>query len=170
MVGCCHREIMFTQESAFSYSCKNICGRVLSTSKRIYWGFCTHFFSPFLVSDWVTMSHKITYTTMATWYIFDAYFTVKNKTLLTWSLWSSLYSSLNFLEKARLCYISSYSGKICWTFFLCWSLRHVDHLYERRKRCLIGLCNSGSFKDTKNKWIKRSCKKRINYKYWNNKH
>ena len=140
MVSCCHREVMFTQESAFSYSCKNICGRVLSTSKIIYWGFCKHFFSPLLVSDWVTISHKITYTTMATWYIFGAYFTVKNKTLLTWSLWSRLYSSLNFLEKAKLCYISFYSGKMSWTLFLLLGSQACrpslwDFPLKRRKRC-----------------------------------
>ena len=38
---------------------------------------CTPFFFPFLVSNWVTMSHKIICNIIDTWYIFCAYFTVK---------------------------------------------------------------------------------------------
>ena len=159
---------------SFQLLCKNICGRVLSTSKRIYWGFCTRFFSPLLVSDWVTISHKITYTTMATWYIFGAYFTVKNKTLLTWSLWSRLYSSLNFLEKAKLCYFVLFWKDVLNTFPFV-GLSGVSTIFvrfstEEEKTVLNRLCISGSFRDIKNKWIKRSNKKRMNYKYWNNKH
>ena len=36
----------------------------------------------------------------------------KDKTLLTWSSWSRLYSSLNFLEKTKLFSISFYTGKM----------------------------------------------------------
>ena len=165
---------MFSQESALSFPSNNICGSVLYTNKRTYGGLCTPFFWDFLVNDWVTMSHKITCTTVTIWCIFGAYFTVKIKL--------SNYSSLNFLEKTKLCYILFYTGKIRWTFFFRWSLEQVSHfclLYDNTrigvlalfcfwdfsltmrkqrwvpKRCRIGSCSSASFRDIIKKMKKR---------------
>ena len=61
----------------------------------------------------VSQNHLLRHSYMIRlWCIFYS----KNKTLLTWSSWSRLYSSLNFPEKTKLCYISFYTGKIPWTF------------------------------------------------------
>ena len=77
----------------------------------------TSFFFPFF-GEWlsynVSQDHLQHHGYMIRlWCIFYS----KNKTLLTWSSWSRLYSSLNFLEKTKLFYISFYTGKIRWTFW-----------------------------------------------------
>ena len=121
MISCCYREIMFSQESYkldFSFSCKNICGKVLcifvqeKNLLRFVHTFLFLFFGGWLSHN-VSQNHLLHHGYMIRlWCTFYS----KNKTLLTWSSWSRLYSSLNFPEKTKLCYFSFYTGKIPWTF------------------------------------------------------
>ena len=103
---------------------------------------CMSFFFSYLVSEWVTLFHKIIFATpyLGTWYISDAYFTVKKKTLLIWSLWSRLYSSLNFLRK-QSCVVNRFVlEKSLELFCLCFSLWQVSHLcllYDNAHRQFI---------------------------------
>ena len=84
----------------------------------------TSLFFTFLVSDWVTIH---------LWCIFYN----KNKTLLTWSSWPRLYNSLYILEKAKLCYILFYTGKIPQAFLkLLVSLE--SHLFLLHDNVCIG--------------------------------
>ena len=119
MVCCCYQEIMFSQESCkldFSFSCKNICRTALYTSKRIYLRFLHVFPFPFF-GEW--LSCNVSYDHIHHYdYIIWCIFCSKNKTFLTWSSWLRLYSSLNFLEKTKLCYISFYTRKTPWIFLL----------------------------------------------------
>ena len=75
IASCCYREIVFNQESTFSFSCKNIYGIVICTGKRAYWGLCTPFFFSFLVRELQCLLRLLA----PTW-LHDtlcAYFTVK---------------------------------------------------------------------------------------------
>ena len=84
----------------------------------------TSLFFTFLVSDWATIH---------LWCIFYN----KNRTLLTWSSWPRLYNSLYILEKARLCYILFYTGKIPQAFLkLLFSLE--SHLLLLHDNVCIG--------------------------------
>ena len=119
----------------------------------------------------------------------------KKKTLLIWSLWSRLYSSLNFLRK-QSCVVNRFVlEKSLELFCLCFSLWQVSHLcllYDNAHRQFIFIlflrfsiagenkdgCRNGVWSvdaamalGTPKKWKKKkNNKKRINYKYWNNKH
>ena len=98
-------------------------------------------FSLFL-SDWVIMPHKITCTSMATWYIFGAYFSVK--IILSWLgvLWLRFHRFLNFLEKTKLCYILFYTGKSLELFCLRryrWQVSHLCLFHDIHDNARIGI-------------------------------
>ena len=124
----------------------------------------------------------------------------KKITLLIWSLWSRLYSSLNFLENQVVLYFvlnwKDFSTFFCLLWFL-WQVSDLWFLYyntrignfsfilslrfsiaEEKQRwllkwCQIGPCSSGCLRGTKKKkkWGKAIKKiKKKNYMYWNNKH